>query len=78
MINLILLLILIVSASIILGIIYLFYIRKKNLNDSLNQDLLIIRLPKRDNKDGARDFKEEINESAELFSLLASLKHPLL
>jgi len=76
MINLILLLILIVSASIILSIIYLFYIRKKNFNDSLNQTLLIIRLPKRDNKDGDRDFKEEINESAELFSLLASLKHP--
>ena len=76
MINPILLLILVVSALIVLGLLYLFFLRKKDLNDSLSQDLLVIRLPKRENKEGDRDFKEEINESAQLFSLLASLKKP--
>src|SRR3990167_2902491 len=56
--------------------------RKKRLSDALNLKLLLIRLPQKQPKDfsiqggPASDWKDEINLSAQLFSILYGLKQP--
>lgn len=50
---------------------------KKRLKDALGLKLLLIRLPQKiKTEDQQKDFKDEINASAQLFGILASLKSP--
>lgn len=79
-----LLLISILSAVAVLGVIIFIvkYFRKKRLVQALNLRLLLIRLPKKQSKDFSKDggsasnWKEEVNFSAQLFSILTGLKSP--
>ena len=56
--------------------------RRRRLSDALNLKLLLIRLPQKSQKDfsaeggPASDWKDELNLSAQLFGILASLKSP--
>lgn len=51
------------------------YIRKALFKKSLNLKVLLVRLPKKIKKEGEiKDFKDEINLSAQLFGILSSLK----
>lgn len=52
-------------------------IRKQQLKQSLNLRLLLVRLPQKHKQEEVqKDFKDEINFSAQLFGILAGLKTP--
>jgi len=65
---------------IIIGAVFFFVSKisgKKRLKDALGLKLLLIRLPQKiKTEDQQKDFKDEINASAQLFGILASLKSP--
>src|SRR3989339_1475682 len=71
--DLILLLLIFLSAIGFAGFLWWArHIGRKMFFSSLRQELFLVRLPQKRKKDGQEDFKEEINESSRLFSLLGS------
>lgn len=76
-IYLIILGIVIVFAVVFISFFVFKIIRKKRLSDALNLKLLLIRLPQKNkSEEQPKDFKDELNFSAQLFGILASLKSP--
>ena len=70
-----------ISLFISIGIFLIVYFheRKKNFARSFALRLLLVRLPlqhTQDDKNRARDWKDEINASSQLFGALASLNEP--
>ncbi len=65
---------------IVIGAVFFFVSKisgKRRLKDALALKLLLVRLPKKEkSEDQQKDFKDEINASAQLFGILASLKSP--
>ncbi len=65
---------------VIVGVIFFFVsknLRKRRLKDALNLKLLLVRLSKKEKSDEQqKDFKDEINFSAQLFGILSGLKSP--
>lgn len=77
MLNAIIIYLIILLAAVIVGlVIWLVIRRRRSFFDSLSQTLLSVRLPRQAKEDDQEDIKKEINESAQLFSLLASFKKP--
>ncbi|MBI3638433.1 type IV secretory system conjugative DNA transfer family protein [Candidatus Wolfebacteria bacterium] len=69
-------LIIIVIGAIVFGLFLIFrHIRRRHLAKSLNLQLLSIRLPQKTKpEEKEKDFKDEINLSAQLFGILSGLK----
>ena len=65
---------------IVIGAVFFFVSKisgKRRLKDALDLKLLFVRLPqKTKTEDQQKDFKDEINISAQLFGILAGLKSP--
>lgn len=73
----------IIAFVIVVGSIIYFFIFKrihrKRLFRALSLKLLLVRLPQKlKSEEQPKDFKEEINLSAQLFSILAGLKSPFI
>ncbi|MBI4119458.1 MAG: type IV secretion system DNA-binding domain-containing protein [Parcubacteria group bacterium] len=69
-----------IAIVIVIATAALFYFlwrsrRRRRLYDTFDLKLLLIRLPARQPEEG-KDFKDEINLSAQLFSVLSGLKKP--
>ncbi len=78
MITIVIISLIIIAAAAALGLAaYLPILRRRLLLDSLRQTLLSIRLPRRRPaaNQPADSFKDEINESTQLYALLGSFKH---
>ena len=75
-----LILILIIFIIITGGVIFFFIFRKlrrQRFSQALNLKLLLVRLPqKAKSEEQPKDFKDEINLSAQLFGILSGLKSP--
>ncbi len=75
-------LILSIPFIVIVAGIFSFFIlknlRRKRLSDAFDLKLLLIRLPQKNKQsdEQSKDFKNELNLSAQLFGILASLKSP--
>lgn len=71
--------ILTISVLILAGVIFLIIshgLKKERLENALDLKLLLVRLPQAKTKDGQKDFKDEINMSAQLFSILSGFNVP--
>ena len=74
-------LIIIAIALLIVGGVFLWFVRrhgdKLRMSQALDLHLLLVRFPRLARADGDRkDFKDEINHSAQLYSILLGLKVP--